>query len=496
MEVQIKPEYKKQAFYTILSIVFFMLSFVLILTLTLFISYYSFKMGVYLMEMFLAENLGLINLLILFFGLGFLFFGFFISAYTFKFLFNNQRVDLSLLKEIKRNEEPLLFKMVEDLVKEIGTHFPNKIYLSPEVNSLVFYNQGMINLFLPSRKNLVIGLGLVNALTEEELKSVLAHEFGHFSQNSMKIGAYSTNLENIVIKILFKNENLNQMFKHVLGFHWFASVFGLLVIPYIRLIEWSLSKSFNFVQVNNRALSREMEFHADAIAANVSGTKTFQSALMKMEFSHLAFNEAIKYLPKLESKKMKPKSFYELHTMMIKAMCEMNHLEFKNGLPVIQIEDVNRINRSKLYIKDKYATHPDMMDRIKNLNELNITKAHVHPTPAIGMINSKDFFDSEGINKFLMQTPINQELNESIEVVNIQKIEEMYFAEIEEKRFDAVYCNYFDLRNIELSVWDQTEPKEPEMNLSFDEDLVDTTKQLDAMNQDKMALLEISESFD
>lgn len=496
MEVQIKPEYRKQAFYTILSIVFFMLSFVFILTLTLVISYFSFKMGLFLLKMFLAENLGIFNVFILLFGLGFLSFGFFISAYTFKFLFQNKRVDLSMLKEVKRKEEPLLFEMIEDLVKEIGTHFPNKIYLSPDVNAFVFYNQGMINMFLPSRKNLVIGLGLVNVLSEDELKSVLAHEFGHFSQNSMRVGSYSTNLENIVLKILFKNENLNQMFKHVLVFNWITYFFGFLVIPYIKFIEWSLIKSFNFVQINNRALSREMEFHADAVAANVSGTKIFQSALMKMEFSHLAFNEAQKYMLNLELKKKKPERFYELHTIVIKAMCMMNDLEFKNGLPVIQIKDINRINHSKLYIRDKFATHPEMMDRIKHLDELNITKTPVNSDPAMKLFQSKDVFDQVGMNQSLSQTTFDTEQNDEMEVINMLETEEMYIAEMEQKKFDPVYSGYFDYRNIDLSVWDIAESMEIKESLTFDQNLVDTTKQLDALNQDKMAIINISSPVD
>ena len=42
----------------------------------------------------------------------------------------------------------------------------------------------MLNFIFPSKKNLEIGLPLVNALTLSELKAVLAHEFGHFAQGT------------------------------------------------------------------------------------------------------------------------------------------------------------------------------------------------------------------------------------------------------------------------------------------------------------------------
>ena len=49
--------------------------------------------------------------------------------------------------------------------------------------------------FFPIKKNLEIGLGLSDGTSVEEVKSIIAHEFGHFSQNSMKVGStvYVTN---------------------------------------------------------------------------------------------------------------------------------------------------------------------------------------------------------------------------------------------------------------------------------------------------------------
>jgi Zn-dependent protease with chaperone function len=38
-------------------------------------------------------------------------------------------------------------------------------------------------MFLPIKKNLQIGLGLVNSLNVSEFKAVMAHEFGHFTQH-------------------------------------------------------------------------------------------------------------------------------------------------------------------------------------------------------------------------------------------------------------------------------------------------------------------------
>ena len=68
---------------------------------------------------------------------------------------------------------------------------PHRVFLTPDVNAAVFYRESLLSLLLPTSKNLVIGLGLVNQLNLSEFKAVLAHEFGHFSQNSMKLGRRS-----------------------------------------------------------------------------------------------------------------------------------------------------------------------------------------------------------------------------------------------------------------------------------------------------------------
>ena len=60
---------------------------------------------------------------------------------------------------------------------------PHRVFVSHEVNACVFFNQSFWSLIIPAKKNLLIGLGLVNRLNLTEFKAVLAHEFGHFSQN-------------------------------------------------------------------------------------------------------------------------------------------------------------------------------------------------------------------------------------------------------------------------------------------------------------------------
>ena len=92
--------------------------------------------------------------------------------------------------EVTATEQPRLFAFINRLADEAGAPRAHHVFLSPRVNAAVFYDLSVLNLLFPSRKNLEIGLGLVNAVTLGELKAVLAHEFGHFAQRSMAVGRW------------------------------------------------------------------------------------------------------------------------------------------------------------------------------------------------------------------------------------------------------------------------------------------------------------------
>src|SRR5947209_1111991 len=118
----------------------------------------------------------------------------FSSALLFLFLlkgfFKTNPRDQSSQVEIRELDQPLLFAFIRRLCSETQAPMPYRVFLNAQVNAAVFYNNSVLSLFWPTHKNLLIGLGLVNVLNLSEFKAVLAHEFGHFSQSSMKLGSY------------------------------------------------------------------------------------------------------------------------------------------------------------------------------------------------------------------------------------------------------------------------------------------------------------------
>ena len=119
--------------------------------------------------------------------IGFWLFAFTLGFYLLKPLFSFTNINRENLREITATECPELFAMIERLVEKVGCASPKHVYLSSETNAYVFYDTNFWSIFFPIKKNLQIGLGLLQSMSVTELEAVLAHEFGHFSQKSMKI---------------------------------------------------------------------------------------------------------------------------------------------------------------------------------------------------------------------------------------------------------------------------------------------------------------------
>ena len=169
------------------------------------------------------------------------------------------------------------------------------MFLSPRVNAAVFYDLSVLNLLFPSRKNLEIGLGLVNAVSLGELKAVLAHEFGHFGQRSMAVGRWVYIAQQIAGHIIAKRDALDSFLRGLsrvdLRIAWVGWLLSLIVWSIRSLME----TVFRLVVLAQRALSREMELQADLVAVSLTGSDALIHALYKLNVADEAWERALAF---------------------------------------------------------------------------------------------------------------------------------------------------------------------------------------------------------
>ncbi|WP_030745995.1 M48 family metallopeptidase [Streptomyces sp. NRRL S-31] len=85
-------------------------------------------------------------------------------------------------------DEPRLWALVRELAAAAGTRAPDRILLTGEVNASVSETPRLLGL-VPGPRRLTLGVPLLTGLTEAQLRSVLAHEFGHFTGGDTRLSA-------------------------------------------------------------------------------------------------------------------------------------------------------------------------------------------------------------------------------------------------------------------------------------------------------------------
>jgi Zn-dependent protease with chaperone function len=215
-----------------------------------------------------------------------------LSLFLVKGLFKWRRSADTPRVETNEKEQPTLFAFIHRICRDTHAPLPHRVYLTPEVNAAVFYNESVLSLFLPTPKNLIIGLGLVNQLNLSEFKAVLAHEFGHFSQQSMKLGRYVYTSNRIIAEIVFGRDWLDDLVATLQRLDIRIAVFAWAFTGVLWSVRKTLQGLFRVINFANSALSRQMEYNADLVAVSVTGSDALIHGLARLDFANDALMQA------------------------------------------------------------------------------------------------------------------------------------------------------------------------------------------------------------
>jgi Zn-dependent protease with chaperone function len=179
--------------------------------------------------------------------------------------------------ELLRSEHPQLFKEIQRVAQMVGEREPMHTYLVPEVNAFVTERGGFMGFF--GTRVMGLGLGLLSTLTVAELRSVIAHEFGHFAGGDVKLLPWIGKARAAMIRTV---SNLAKSIETGSG------ELGLVV-----LIFWLVRAPFEafarfFIRFT-QSLSRAQEIAADSMAIAVAGSKTHARALATVNRAGLVF---------------------------------------------------------------------------------------------------------------------------------------------------------------------------------------------------------------
>ena len=301
-----------------------------------------------------------------------------IAAFMIKGVFFIRRGKPEGLTELRREEQPRLFEFLQQLADDAGAPRPHKVYVSARVNAAVFYDLSLVNLLLPSRKNLEVGLSLVNALTLGELRAVLAHEFGHFAQRSMAVGRWVYVAHQVTAQLVARRDKLDAFVEGLSRSDLRIAWIGWLLQTIVWAIRSLIDLAFRGVLLMESALSREMELQADLVAVSLTGSDALVHALSKLRAADDSFDRAVGFAQGEQARGQPVADLFEVHAHLIKRMAAILDDPLYGRVPLVPLADpaAHRVFQQELTQPPRmWQSHPQNHER-----EANAKKTYV-PAP-------------------------------------------------------------------------------------------------------------------
>jgi Zn-dependent protease with chaperone function len=162
---------------------------------------------------------------------------------------------------LKREQSPELFRLVHELTNGLQAPKFDHILLTPEFNAAVS-QVPQFGIFGWHHNYLILGLPLMQALSLDEFKAVLAHELGHLSANHSRFAIWIYRIRKTWMQLY---ERLHQSDQQDSSF------------LFNRFLNWYWPKfnAYSFV------LARLDEYEADRCAAQLAGAEHAAKALIK-----------------------------------------------------------------------------------------------------------------------------------------------------------------------------------------------------------------------
>lgn len=378
----------------------------------------------------------------IFFGILASFLAVFMVKPLFRVKHNHQSNDL----EISPDEEPKLFEFLYRLADEAKAPRPYRVFLSPRVNAGVFYDVSIINLFFPSKKNLEIGLGLVNVLTLGEMKAVLAHEFGHFAQRSMAVGRWVYIAQQIAAHIVTERDALDRVLRFLSRMNPRIAWIGWLLSLVVWSIRSLLETVFGWLMLAQRALSREMEFQADLVAVSLTGSDALIHALHRLHAADDAWERTLSFASSEIRNGRLVADLFVVQTAIIEKMRGiLNNADYGwvPQLPDKEPEN-HRLFQAELTEPPRmWATHPPNADREENAKRIYIPVSLDDRSAWI-------LFDNPQALREKMSDRLFQAANESAKagLVSLEVSREQLNRQFDRRYFDRSYRGAYLGRSI------------------------------------------------
>jgi len=253
---------------------------------------------------------------------------------------------------VTEQSQPVLCEEVRRIADLAKTRAPDEIRLVPIVNAAVSESSGWLGLRRGTRR-MYVGVPLLIGLTADQLRSVLAHELGHYSGRH-------TALSSITYR---GKESMGRVIRELGPDSLTAKLFGLYARLYLAV---------------SHSVNRRQELEADELSAELVGSETASAALRQLPPLDAAWELFLKGYADLGADlNRRPSDLFEGFEKLWASPVRQSQLaELRDSLPEPQ--------------RSVYDTHPTISERVARLSALGRPSAPDRSGPALGLITDPE----------------------------------------------------------------------------------------------------------
>jgi Zn-dependent protease with chaperone function len=225
---------------------------------------------------------------------------------------------------ISHDEQEKLWDITKKIAIEIQTRPVDKIIITPDPGICVYLEGNIFSTIMGrGKRTLEIGLPSLYNLNIDEFKTILAHEYGHFSNRDTQWTPYTYSMGNSLMTALSNT-------------------------PTISPAYWLLRLYANLYFKITKGFSRIREVMADVMALDLYGSEAFSNGLLKVAMNDLVFNEKMQqFVPEY----------------------------LKNGQVIINFSKFLKLMYEQIEKDDRYKEHAEKVLFASNIN--NVYNSHL-----------------------------------------------------------------------------------------------------------------------
>lgn len=477
------PEATKNVKITLLNI-----SLVITITMIMLILFFIISIGLGVLLIYLGIVISTVNpdifphvigLIIGFIGVSFILIT---LSYFFKIKKPNN-FDSRYKKEISRDEHPKFFEIIDDINKELNKNITLKVYLTNDTSASVSNLHTISEILSKNKRSLQLGIGLIQHVNISELKSIIYHEYGHILDNNSRLESILLQLHLSLINIIQRSSNIQnnatQKSKSII-----YNISKTLAQIYFEFIEWYLDSILSISNKYFFKIFRANEFKSDLLAAKHLGSETFRNALIRLDFIDFCSNEVLNFYQHNYKFKIIPQNIYKDQLEVTKHLSKIYKIPFENDRPLVTLDSFQKYKTSKIRMTLPWETHPNLIERIRAIEDLNIEKVNLNEKKATELLENFENIQIESTESLLKSVGID----DTFEPIDHETFLNKYVLLNEKTEHPISYNYFYSYRpitkydfNSEINVLSS---KYSSIEEVFSEDILDTVRENIVLNND------------